>query len=154
MTNAELYGNFRKIIQKIRERRTRFAGHCCRSEKSVSKMILWASKHGNKRPGRPDLTSGWPWVTPAWPWPQQCVIFWSGVLLTNFSGHGYSYTSNLTSGWPWMTPEWLSTEYQPHFWKFISLMHSQAFRWCLWVIDFMVTLLRKPNMKRFVVGGF
>ena len=29
--NAELYGDMPKITQKIRERRTRFAGHCARS---------------------------------------------------------------------------------------------------------------------------
>ena len=56
MTNEELYGNLPKISQRIRIRRTRFAGHCFRSEEPVSKMILWAPKHGYKKPGRPALT--------------------------------------------------------------------------------------------------
>ena len=55
MTNAELYDKLPRISQKIRER-TRFAGHCFRSEEPVSNMILWAPKHGNKKPGRPALT--------------------------------------------------------------------------------------------------
>ena len=67
MTNAELYDKLPRISQKIRERRTRFAGHCFRCEEPVSNMILWAPKHGNKKPGRPALTyidilkkdSGW-----------------------------------------------------------------------------------------------
>ena len=56
MTNGELYGNHPKISQRIWLRRTRFAGYCFRSEEPVSKMILWAPKHGHKKPGRPALT--------------------------------------------------------------------------------------------------
>ena len=56
MTNEELYGNLPKISHRIQIRRTRFAGHCFRSEEPVSKMILWAPKHGYKKPGRPALT--------------------------------------------------------------------------------------------------
>ena len=56
MTNAELYDKLPRISQKIRERRTRFAGHCFRCEEPVSNMIFWAPKHGNKKPGRPALT--------------------------------------------------------------------------------------------------
>ena len=56
VTNAELYGDLPKISQKIRERRTRFAGHCSRSDECVAKLILWEPKHGKRKPGRPALT--------------------------------------------------------------------------------------------------
>ena len=41
-------------------------------------------------------------------WPKQCVILWSGVLVTKFGGY-WRFPSNLTSGWPWLTPEWSLT---------------------------------------------
>ena len=44
-----------KITQKIRERRTKFAGHCARGEECVSKLVNWTPKHGMKKPGRPAL---------------------------------------------------------------------------------------------------
>ena len=44
ITIAELYDN----LQRSANRYEKFAGHCFRSEESVSKMILWAPKHGNK----------------------------------------------------------------------------------------------------------
>ena len=53
VTNKELYGELPKVSDKIRERRTRFAGHCTRSSKELaSSLILWKPKHGHKRPGR------------------------------------------------------------------------------------------------------
>ena len=40
-----------------RERRLRFAGHCCRSsDETVSRLLLWNPKHGKRMPGRPSLT--------------------------------------------------------------------------------------------------
>ena len=45
------------ITDKIRERRLRFAGHCCRSkEEPVSKVLNWSPKHGKRKAGRPNLT--------------------------------------------------------------------------------------------------
>ena len=55
IANAELYGNLSKITQKIRNRRTRFAGHCSRSVEYVSKLVNWTPTHGNKKRGRPAL---------------------------------------------------------------------------------------------------
>ena len=46
--HAELYGDLPKISQKIRERRTRFAGHCARSDEPVSMLVCWIPKHGGK----------------------------------------------------------------------------------------------------------
>ena len=41
----------------IKERRTRFAGHCYRSKDEViSDLILWTSKHGKVKVGRPSKT--------------------------------------------------------------------------------------------------
>ena len=57
MTNQQLYGDLPKITDKIRERRLRFAGHCCRSsDETVSRLLLWNPKHGKRIPGRPSLT--------------------------------------------------------------------------------------------------
>ena len=57
MTNQQLYGDLPKITDKIRERRLRFAGHCCRSsDETVSRLSLWNPKHGKRTPGRPSLT--------------------------------------------------------------------------------------------------
>ena len=55
ISNAELYGNLPKITQKIRDRRTRFAGHCSRSAECVSKLVHWIPKHGIRKRGRPAL---------------------------------------------------------------------------------------------------
>ena len=55
ITNAELYGNLPKITQKIRNKRTGFAGHCSRSVECVSKLIHWTPKHGTKKRERPAL---------------------------------------------------------------------------------------------------
>ena len=55
--NKELYGNIPKISDTIRERRTRFAGHCWRSKSElVSDLLLWTPKHGHTTVGRPHKT--------------------------------------------------------------------------------------------------
>ncbi|XP_072018181.1 uncharacterized protein [Amphiura filiformis] len=54
MTNKELYGDLPKLSDKIRERRTRFAGHCYTA--TVSKLVHWIPKHGKRKQGRPTLT--------------------------------------------------------------------------------------------------
>ena len=42
ITNNVLYGSLPRVSEKIRERRLRFAGQCCRStEESVSRLLLW-----------------------------------------------------------------------------------------------------------------
>ena len=57
ITNQQLYGDLPKITNKIRVRRLPFAGHCCRSsDETVSRLLLWNSKHGKRTPGRPSLT--------------------------------------------------------------------------------------------------
>ena len=40
MTNKQLYGDLPRITDKIRERRLRFAGHCCRSKEEPMSRIL------------------------------------------------------------------------------------------------------------------
>ena len=57
MVNQQLYGDLSKITDKIKERRLRFAGHCCRSsDGTVSRLLLWNPKHRKRTPGRPSLT--------------------------------------------------------------------------------------------------
>ena len=52
-----LYGNLVQIALVIRERRTRFAGHCYRSkDQVVSDLILWTPNHGKANVGRPSET--------------------------------------------------------------------------------------------------
>ena len=52
-----LYGNLTQITSVIKERRTRFAGHCYRSkDEVVNDLILWTPKHGNAKVGRPSKT--------------------------------------------------------------------------------------------------
>ena len=50
-SREHLYGNLVQITSLIKERRTRFAGHCC-----ISDLILWTSKHGKAKVGRPSKT--------------------------------------------------------------------------------------------------
>ena len=53
-TNDQLYGNIPKVSDIIRERRTRFAGHCWRSKNELaSDLHLWIPKHGYSQVGRP-----------------------------------------------------------------------------------------------------
>ena len=57
ITNKILYGDLPKLSEKIRRRRTRFAGHCSRSrEEPVSNLIHWLPKRGRRKPGKPALT--------------------------------------------------------------------------------------------------
>ena len=57
MTNKVLNGNLPKLSTKIRQRRTRFAGHFYRSkDEPVSSIVLWTPKHGSRKPGRPAIT--------------------------------------------------------------------------------------------------
>ena len=45
-SKERLYGNLVQITSVIKERRTRFAGHCYRSkDEVVSDLILWTPKH-------------------------------------------------------------------------------------------------------------
>ena len=56
-TKQYLYGQLSPVSQTIRERRTRFAGHCWRSkEEIVSDVLLWTPKHGHTRAGHPERT--------------------------------------------------------------------------------------------------
>ena len=57
MTNDELYGNLRKVTDIIKERRTKFSGHCWRSKKKIiHKLLLWEPLHGKKSRGRSSKT--------------------------------------------------------------------------------------------------
>ena len=48
-----LYGHLPPITDVIKERRTRFAGHCWRSkDEIISDVLLWTLKHGHTRVGR------------------------------------------------------------------------------------------------------
>ena len=52
--NKELSGSQPKVPEKIRDRRLRFAGHCCRStEEPISRLLLWRPKHLKRKAGRP-----------------------------------------------------------------------------------------------------
>ncbi|XP_071958788.1 uncharacterized protein [Antedon mediterranea] len=54
LSNAQLYGNLRKITDVIKERRVRFVGHSFRNKSElISELMLWMPSHGTRRPGRP-----------------------------------------------------------------------------------------------------
>ena len=54
LTNKKLYGNIPTLFKTIRERRTRFAGHCFRSENEIiSGVLMWMPAHGFTKRGRP-----------------------------------------------------------------------------------------------------
>ena len=56
-SKERLYGNLVQITSVIKERRTRFAGHCYRSkDEVVSDLILWTPKHGKAKVRRPSRT--------------------------------------------------------------------------------------------------
>ena len=56
-TKQRLYGHLPAISTIIKERRTRFAGHCWRSKNEViSDVLLWTPNHGHNRVGRPYKT--------------------------------------------------------------------------------------------------
>ena len=50
VTNENLCGDFPKISSVIQQQRLRLAGHCYRSDKTVTNLILWKPKHGYRRP--------------------------------------------------------------------------------------------------------
>ena len=52
-----LYGNIPPLTSIILIRRTRFAGHCYRSEEEIVKdVLLWTANHGTTNIGRPRKT--------------------------------------------------------------------------------------------------
>ena len=56
-TKFRLYGNIPPLTSIIRIRRTRFAGHCYRSEEEIVKdVLLWTPNHGTTKIGRPRKT--------------------------------------------------------------------------------------------------
>ena len=63
----------RRSAEKIRERKTKFAHYCSRSEECVSKLVNWTPKkrNGMKKPGRPtlndiDILKAGHWSTCEW----------------------------------------------------------------------------------------
>ena len=56
-TIVRLYGNLPRVSTILKERRTRFAGHCYRSkEEIISDVLLWTPAHGTCKAGRPHKT--------------------------------------------------------------------------------------------------
>ena len=55
--NIDLYDNLPKLLDKIRRRRMRLAGHCVQHpELTASEPILWEPSHGKRTRGRPHTT--------------------------------------------------------------------------------------------------
>ena len=56
-TKHQLYRHLPFITKTILVRRTRHAGHCCRSrDKLISDVLLWTSTYGRAKAGRPART--------------------------------------------------------------------------------------------------
>lgn len=56
-TRHQLYENLQLIFFTMRQRRLRFAGHCCRSEKElISSTLLCNLQHGRQKIERPHKT--------------------------------------------------------------------------------------------------
>ena len=56
-TKQQLYGHLPPITKTIKIRRTRHAGHCCRSRnKLINDVLLWIPSHGRAKAGRPART--------------------------------------------------------------------------------------------------
>ena len=56
-TKQQLYGHLPPITKTIKVRRTRHAGHCCRSRDGlISDVLLWTTSHGQARARRPAQT--------------------------------------------------------------------------------------------------
>ena len=52
-TRHQLYGHLPPITKTIQVRRTRHAGHCCRSrDELISDVLLWTPTHGRAKAGR------------------------------------------------------------------------------------------------------
>ena len=53
-TKHQLYGHLPPITKTIQIRRTRHAGHCCRSRNElISDVLLWTPTYGRTKAGRP-----------------------------------------------------------------------------------------------------
>ena len=56
-TRHQLYGHLPSITKAIQVRRTRHAGHCCRSrDELISDVLLWTPTYGRAKAGRPVRT--------------------------------------------------------------------------------------------------
>ena len=56
-TKQQLFGHLPPIIKTIQVRRTRHAGHCCRSkDELISDILLWTPSHGRAKVGWPART--------------------------------------------------------------------------------------------------
>ena len=56
-TRHQLYGHLPPITKIIQVRRTRHAGHCCRSrDELIRDVLLWTPTHGRAKAGRPART--------------------------------------------------------------------------------------------------
>ncbi len=56
-TRHQLYGHLPPITKTIQVRRTRHAGHCCRSrDELISDVLLWTPTHGRAKVGQPART--------------------------------------------------------------------------------------------------
>ena len=56
-TRHQLYGHLPPITKTIQVRRTRHAGHCCRSrDELIRDVLLWTPTHGLAKAGRPART--------------------------------------------------------------------------------------------------
>ena len=53
--NVDLYDNFPRMSDKIRQRRMKLAGHCVR-QITASELILWEPSHGKRTRGRSHIT--------------------------------------------------------------------------------------------------
>ena len=53
----QLYGHLPPITKSLQVKRTRHAGHCCRSrDELISGVLLWTPVYGRAKAGRPDRT--------------------------------------------------------------------------------------------------
>ena len=56
-TRHQLYGHLPPIRKTIQVRRTRHAGHCCRSrDELIRDVLLWTPTHGRAKAGQPAWT--------------------------------------------------------------------------------------------------
>ena len=56
-TKQQLYGHLPPVTKTIQVRRTRHAGHCCRSrDELMSDVLIWTLSHGRAKAGRPAQT--------------------------------------------------------------------------------------------------
>ena len=54
VSNITLYGNLPRLLNKLRGRRLKMAGHCIRHPELLgSDLVLWEPKHGRAQQGRP-----------------------------------------------------------------------------------------------------